>query len=32
MYENDKDQIFQALDPRFGLPGTLEPIPRQPIT
>ena len=32
MYENDGIQIFQALDPKLGLPRALELILRQPVT
>ena len=32
MYENDGFQIFQALDPHFGLSWAQEPILRQPVT
>ena len=32
MYENDWIQIFQALDPHFGLPWAPEPILQRPVT
>ena len=32
MYENDGVQIFQDLDPQFGLRRALEHILKQPVT
>ena len=32
MYENNGVQIFQALDPRFGLILAREPILREPVS